>query len=671
MIATSRTSQDGAQLRPVWPPPRQPLPPHRLAKLANALGVSTPLPATGPVPMKISSTPSPSSDANLMFRSPTPSASSLHTVTTSMTSKFLLHIVPPRDLAQAADESQYTPLPASASGYHSQYERGTLVPLHQSLQGQLIAIAKEYALPSTIGLVLYLVSSTPSPNAVNPTPNSDVTLQEWENEGQGPRISEAIWKHIWVRVLKVEREDSLSFSRAHTPEVGYIASRSSPSLLDSVALSSSLKPLVSTTRLDTLATPGYPITPSPTTPASSVFDLNGSHSRLRSATARSLTTPIDRDSSSSPALTEPSLNPDAVDLPGLHSGSFIPVLAKVEFVIDQAKATWYEPWLRSRRLNHAKRAESRARGLSFNNGDASEDDRRAPINLRLVDKAQAEADVPGFLRKNEDYLQLEHDDDASGTTKEDGYSQLDGDEDDDDDELDDEEITAQFPPVPGAKDPLADVFGSDADTWAEIHAETHPVRKSNPNVVDLALDGAALSEEPIPEEDDTPQPNDEEEVKDLWEDQSRPLLSVTIPNSPPSPALDTSNRKTAPPPLNLAAVTPMSALGLPTILTSPLPSSGDESASLAYLKDGTPSEGPFTTSQGEEPTLEITEPEEVSRGPLQDKRDGAFFEDLDLGLSFNVDDTVNGTSRLSLLSFTDLSHSTMKMTPTTEDEVNI
>jgi hypothetical protein len=128
---------------------------------------------------------------------------------------------------------------------------------------------------------------------------------------------------------------------------------------------------------------------------------------------------------------------------------FIPVLAKMEFVIDQTKATWYEPWLRTRRLNHAKRAESRAR---------------------------AEADVPDFLRKNEDHLQLEDEDDASGKTREEGYSQLDGDEDDD--ELDDE-ITAQLPPVPGAKDPLAGIFGTDADTWAEIHADNRPVLKPN------------------------------------------------------------------------------------------------------------------------------------------------------------------------------------------------
>ena len=92
----------------------------------------------------------------------------------------------------------------------------------------------------------------------------------------------------------------------------------------------------------------------------------------------------------------------------------------------------------------------------------------------------------------------------------------------------------------------------------------------------------------------------------------------------------------------------MSALTLPMILTSPLPSSGDESASLAYLKDGTPSEGAFTAGQGGGVTLEVTEAEEeATRGPLQDKRDGAFFEDLDLGLSFNIDDTVNETHAIT------------------------
>jgi hypothetical protein len=300
----------------------------------------------------------------------------------------------------------------------------------------------------------------------------------------------------------------------------------------------------------------------------------------------------------------------------------------------------------------------------------SEDDRRAPINLRLVDKAHAEADVPSFLRKNEDYLRLEDgddDDDPSGRTKEEAYSQLDG---DDEDELDDDEITAQFPPVPGAKDPLADVFGTGADAWAVFHADNRPVRKSDPNVVDLALDGAALAEELLPEESDTPQSNDEEEVKGLWEDQSRPRLSITIPNSPPSSALDTSNRKTAPPPLNLSAASTGSALIPPMILTSPLPS--DESASLAYLKGGTPLEGMFTASQVDEFTLEVIEPEdEAIRTPFQDKRDGAFFEGLDLGLSFSIDDKVMECLSYPALFSADSPHSMMRTTLTIGDEASI
>ena len=49
----------------------------------------------------------------------------------------------------------------------------------------------------------------------------------------------------------------------------------------------------------------------------------------------------------------------------------------------------------------------------------------------------------------------------------------------------------------------------------------------------------------------------------------------------------------------------------------------------------------------------------------------AFFEDLNLGLSFNIDDTVNGTRQSLPISLTDTLTSTMKMTPMTEGEVSI
>ena len=52
----------------------------------------------------------------------------------------------------------------------------------------------------------------------------------------------------------------------------------------------------------------------------------------------------------------------------------------------------------------------------------------------------------------------------------------------------------------GDGDPLADVFGTDAETWVDLRASVDPGKRRrrnpnpNPNVVELALDGAALGE---------------------------------------------------------------------------------------------------------------------------------------------------------------------------------
>ncbi|KIY69356.1 hypothetical protein CYLTODRAFT_442703 [Cylindrobasidium torrendii FP15055 ss-10] len=132
------------------PTPQTPLPPDRLAKIANALGVATPVPASS-------------------SRAP-PS-----------TSSYLVHVVPPLSLPHLNTSLAAAP-PPSASGYHTHFRRGTLLPVYPTMQLQLAAIAREFALPSSAGLLLYLVES---------------------NE-PGPRISDDIWKHLWSRVWKAE-----------------------------------------------------------------------------------------------------------------------------------------------------------------------------------------------------------------------------------------------------------------------------------------------------------------------------------------------------------------------------------------------------------------------------------------------------------------------------------
>ncbi|KAG7452165.1 uncharacterized protein BT62DRAFT_1071336 [Guyanagaster necrorhizus] len=134
-----------------WAEAKTPLTPDRLAKIANALGVSTPVPSSS---------------------SRTPPS----------TSKYLIHVVPPLNLPHL-NNSLSSPPPPSASGYHTHFRRGTLLPVHPTLQLQLAAIAREYALPSTAGVILYLFN---------------------DNEDAGPRISDDIWKHLWSRIWKAE-----------------------------------------------------------------------------------------------------------------------------------------------------------------------------------------------------------------------------------------------------------------------------------------------------------------------------------------------------------------------------------------------------------------------------------------------------------------------------------
>jgi hypothetical protein len=550
----------------------------------------------------------------------------------SLTSKYLLHVVPPSHLPHATETDGFdlTPAPASASGYHAKYERGTLVPLYSTLQGQLLAIAKEYALPSTVGLVLYLVSSTPGRESVNPTPNSDTSRLDWDNEGPGPRLSDTVWRHIWTRVLKVEREEALSFlSRTGTPDVAYPASMSSPSLLlDSATPSHSLRQLVSPRKLDqiTLPTMGYPITPSPSTPSSAV-DLDV---RIPSAPkvteSGSVTAEADSDAPSPTLSLE---HADALVLPGLNSSSLIPVLAKVEFDIDRQKAAWYEPWLRSRRFNHARRAKGRARGMSESNENFDEEERKPPIDLRLVARLQAER-MPEFLRERED-----------------GYYHLD-DEVEYENADEEEEITSQFPPVPGGKDPLADVFGTDADTWAKMQAERphDKVRHlKNPNIVDLDLDGAALSHQDSDDSEEKILSHDEHEIEELWNKHSRPQLALSVSSASQSrTSLSNSvvNRKHIPPPLQL--VTPVTNGSLvPQGEASPMPNSAAESISLAYLNGGvSPLDGQMLAN-GSTITLAETDVTGETKKKilfglgLEDKRGGAFFDDLDLGLAGSAD----------------------------------
>ena len=499
-----------------------------------------------------------------------------------------------------------------------------MIPVYPTLQSQLTAIAKEYALPSTVGVVLYLINSSPTAQASMKLGNVS------EEDGEpGPRISDDIWRHIWVRVLKAERDDqSLSVSSRPTGLgiANATAAQSSPSLLQDVMSNTGpLRPLLSPMRTEA---PRF-ATPSPSTTAS--------HSALSS------TSGLDSPDSAT-SVSDGGGNADYLSLPGLHSPALIPILAKVEFDIDKRKATWYSRWKKTRRAQHAKRAESRlgfrsraasrAGDESAVEGEPGDDDadRKPALELRLVERLQAEANVPAYMRPKNGRL--------LGPDADDGYAQL-----PDSDEENDEDATARYGNGSVSEDPLADVFGTDAETWAGIRAESQPFRQqsSDPNVVDLALSGEALSALPDPAEDgeERQADDDTQEVADLLKRNSRPRLSVAIPAPAPQAVVDASrersasqgssfslSRKRIPPALDL---TP----SLPGAVDSADLGTDGSTLRLAYLtEEPTPSTGSF--AEGTTPsTGDLTQP--PRRSPLEEKRDGQFFDELNLGLEGSLE----------------------------------
>ncbi|TFY71825.1 hypothetical protein EVG20_g1186, partial [Dentipellis fragilis] len=559
---------------PQWPRPRTPLPPYRLAKLANALGISTPLPppnhhASPPdasslsLPLSGTFPKSSASSFSDFRRSPTPSAASSSHFTSQSTSqppasKFLLHVIPPMHLPHDPDSAIMTPLPHTASGYHTQFRRGVLVPLFPTLQSQLAAIAKEYALPSTNGVVLYLVASSPVPPAqasISDANSLQPSTSDLPDE-PGPRLSEDIWKHLWTRVAKTEQETFPARASAVNGiglGLGFAANgRSSPQQSDSSAPTPAnpLRTLVSTGRITpqlNVTTLTTPLTPNPSTPSS----YTSSHSQVSPDTPNT--------SFASSSVEQSRAN--TLDLPGLVSPGIIPVLAKVEFDIDKRRAGWYEPWVRSRRANARKRVGASAgvggkRSMSVSGSsiaaeseaDGSEPDslRSAPIGLKLVDR-QA---LPRFLQSNEA-------------------------------EQSDEDI---------------------ADSPSDLDDPT------------------------------------------LQYDPDRPPLSITIPPPPPedggvrrrsSPTTATM-KKPPPPPLKVPS--PSDRVAIPTDSPSPLPT-GSENTKLPYLRSGqstaTPTEASDETTdeEGAEEGAEGSR-RRKTKSPAEEKRVGAFFEDLDLGLQF-------------------------------------
>ncbi|GAA5869418.1 hypothetical protein JCM3774_001448 [Rhodotorula dairenensis] len=124
-------------------------------------------------------------------------------------SRFLLTVVPPTHLPHDPPHPRANPQ-ASGYGPPEHFRRGTLIPLYPTLSSQLAAIAREYGLPSSGGLVLYLLS-TADPATQAPLPQAVAYSGD-----SGPRIGDHAWNMLWGQLLaeeEAERQDTLYGSR--------------------------------------------------------------------------------------------------------------------------------------------------------------------------------------------------------------------------------------------------------------------------------------------------------------------------------------------------------------------------------------------------------------------------------------------------------------------------
>lgn len=127
-------------------------------------------------------------------------------------SRFLLTVVPPAHLPHDPPHPRANPQ-ASGYGPPQHFRRGTLVPLYRTLSSQLAAIAREYGLPSSGGLVLYLLS-TSDPATQAPLPHAAAL----SGDG-GPRIGEHAWNMLWGQLLA--EDDADRQRQLHGARIGY------------------------------------------------------------------------------------------------------------------------------------------------------------------------------------------------------------------------------------------------------------------------------------------------------------------------------------------------------------------------------------------------------------------------------------------------------------------
>ncbi|RXK36364.1 hypothetical protein M231_06401 [Tremella mesenterica] len=288
-------------------PPSRPLSPHQLGRIAQSFGIVMPNLPRSPsfafpslASPTLSAVSTGSSRHNRFLPTPVPART-----------PYLLTVIPPAFLLPNKPSTSN-----DAEQRVKRWKRGRLLALQPTLEAMLNSIAREYGLPSTTGISLFLAQK---PISKGKEPDSS-SLTSLDSDDPGPLISSSTWSTLFSIYLH-SNPSSRSSTPAHTPVKGQ-----SPFARD---------------------------LPFPASPLSLIGTSN--KARLRGASAEPQPSPTKKaqprsaepaagfmlDMPPTPASTGMTTEPDG------PSAMAIPVVGAVEFDIDPDVATWFTEWRRT------------------------------------------------------------------------------------------------------------------------------------------------------------------------------------------------------------------------------------------------------------------------------------------------------------------------------------
>ena len=358
-------------------PPRRPLTPNQLGRIAQSFGIVIPsLPIPSPTALSLS----PLQPSTSRTRSP-------HTMTQAgKGSGWLLTVIPPYSiLLPLANAGPISPrnrthrpvfeyddgnaedggggmggnrmMTAKERDRRRRWKRGRLLPLQPTMGSMLLCIAREYGLPSTQGINLYLVHQPPSTHLSAPSTShhshstsisSAISSSSFGEEASGPQISAQTWTTLFAGYVLQSAASSRASTPNHTPV--------HPSGLLGRDVPFPASPLSMTHQQKGSQKPGQK--------AESSFgdSTSAQHAKeLRDALSPSASSTSSLASGALSASTSSRLPPTPVSNSNSssHLASFLnnpptpvnPIVGSIEFDVDES-AGWYDDWRRRSRGRH-------------------------------------------------------------------------------------------------------------------------------------------------------------------------------------------------------------------------------------------------------------------------------------------------------------------------------